>query len=241
MKRFPAELEDLLSPRGRRVLAGKDRISGVLAAGLQFVSAPDLMVPKLARQALSLLEATMREVLTPLDAPIPRTSISGMTKNYSELLPKTARMRTALMASARSKGSQRAAEIGLTALLKSDSFHAMAEAVSGHRLRRKGGAQVLCYGANDYAGPHNDHHPEEQDAKGGYVDLHFSFCNDAVAHQWLVYEHGGHLGQVQSIRTVGGMSCYRLPLWHYTTPLAPKPGRVSDARRWVLLGTYLDR
>src|SRR4051812_8611312 len=118
MKRFPAELEDLLSPRGRRVLAGKDRISGVLAAGLQFVSAPDLLSPKLAREALVLLEETMRDVLTPLDTPIPRDSIAGMKKNYAELLPKTVRVSTALMASGRSKGSQRAAEIGLTGLLR---------------------------------------------------------------------------------------------------------------------------
>ena len=241
MKRFPPELEDLLSPRGRRVLAGQDRISGVLALGLRFVSAPDLLAPKLAREALALLEASMRDVLTEMDAPIPAATISGMKKNYGELLPKTARVSTALMASSRSRGSQRAAEIGLTAMLRSASFHAFAEAVSGHRLRRKGGTQVLCYRANDYAGPHNDHHPEEADARDGYVDLHFSFSNDAVAHQWLVYEHDRHLGQIQSIRTIGGMSCYRLPLWHYTTPLAPKPGRIEDARRWVLLGTYLDR
>src|SRR5205085_864325 len=115
--------------------------------------------------------------------------------------------------------------------LESDSFHALAEAISGYRLRRKRGTQVLCYEANGYAGPHNDHHPDEPAARGGYVDLHLGFANDAVDHQWLVYEHEGHLSQIRSIATVGGMSCYRLPLWHYTTPLAAKPGRFQDARR----------
>jgi hypothetical protein len=33
---------------------------------------------------------------------------------------------------------------------------------------------------------------------------------------------------------------YRLPFWHYTTPLAAKPGAEATARRWVLLGTFLD-
>ena len=166
---------------------------------------------------------------------------AGMTKNYSERLPKAVRVRTAMMASARSKGSQHAAEIGLTALLRSDSFHALAEALSGHRLRSRRGTQILCYQARDYTGPHNDHHPEGPDAKGGYVDLHLGFANAAVDHQWLVYEHEGHLTQVQSVALIGGVACYRLPLWHYTTPLAPRLGQVEEARRWVLLGTFLDR
>jgi hypothetical protein len=241
LKRFPAELEDLLSPRGRRVLAGKDPLCGLLAEGLRFVSADDLLEPARAKAALDLLERTMQDVLTEMDEPIPPATISGMKRNYGELLPKTARMRTALMASSRSKGSRRAAEIGLTQMLRSGSFHALAESLSGYRLRKQRGTQVLCYRANDYAGPHNDHHPEDAEARDGYLDLHLTFCNRAVEHQWLVYEHGGHLSQVRSIATVGGLSCYRLPLWHYTTPLAARPGKLQEARRWVLLGTFLDR
>ncbi len=231
----------MLSPRGRQVLAGRDRACGVLAAGLRFVAATDLLDPALSRAALRLLDRTLPDSLTSMDVPIPPSAITGMKKNYGELLPKTVRLRTAQMASARSQGSMRAAEIGLTAMLRSGSFHALAEALSGYRLRERPGTQVLCYQANDYSGPHNDHHPEEPEARGGYVDLHLTFCNSAVAHQWIVYEHGGHLGQVQSIATLGGVSCYRLPLWHYTTPLAAKPGRQKEARRWVLLGTFLDR
>ena len=241
MKRFPAELEELLSPRGRRVLAGRDRLSGVLAAGLQFASAPDLLARGKAREALALLERSMRGVLTAMDRPIPSSATEAMTESYRELLPKTARVRTASMASARSRGSVRAQECGLTQMLASDSFHALAEAVSGYRLRKRRGTQVLCYDANGYAGPHNDHHPEEESARGGYVDLHLSFCTSAVDHQWLVYEHQGHLGQIESVATLGGLSCYRLPFWHYTTPLAARAGRRADARRWVLLGTFLDR
>ena len=241
MKRFPAEFEELLSARGRRVLAGRDRISGVLAQGLRFVYAPDLLARGKAAAALGLLERTMRDVLTSMDAPIPAAAIGEMTTSYSELLPKVACVRTALMASARSRGSRRAEEIGLTAMLRSESFHALAEAVSGYRLQEKRGTQLLCYDANGYAGPHNDHHPEEKAARGGYVDLHVSFSTSAVEHQWLVYEHQGHLGQIQSVVTLGGLSCYRLPVWHYTTPLSAWPGRRKDARRWVALGTFLDR
>jgi hypothetical protein len=35
------------------------------------------------------------------------------------------------------------------------------------------------------------------------------------------------------------VNVYRLPFWHFTTPLAAKPGRADDARRWLLLGTFL--
>ena len=240
MKRFPSELEELLSARGRRVLAGKDDLCGALAQGLRFVGATDLLDAKRSRAALGLLESAMRGGLTLMDEPIPPRALSGMKKNYRERLPKAVRMRTAMMASSRSRGSRLAQELGLTAMLRSDSFHALAQALSGYRLRRKRGTQVLCYQSNDYAGPHNDHHPEEPDARDGYIDLHLSFCNEAVDHQWLVYEHEGHLSQVRSVATLGGLSCYRLPLWHYTTPLSAKPGRLRDARRWVLLGTFLD-
>ena len=41
-----------------------------------------------------------------------------------------------------------------------------------------------------------------------------------------------------SVNTVGGVTAYRLPFWHYTTPLQAKPGREGDAHRWVLLGTF---
>ena len=240
VKRFPTELEDLLSARGRRVLAGKDPLCGVLAAGLRFAGATDLLDPKRSRAVLGLLESALRGGLTLMDQPIPARALSGMKKNYSERLPKAVRVRTVMMGSARSRGSLLAQESGLTAMLRSDSFHALAQALSGYRLRRKRGTQVLCYQTNDYSGPHNDHHPEEPDARDGYIDLHLSFCTEAVEHQWLVYEHQGHLSQVRSVATLGGLSCYRLPLWHYTTPLSARPGRLQDARRWVLLGTFLD-
>jgi hypothetical protein len=38
---------------------------------------------------------------------------------------------------------------------------------------------------------------------------------------------------------MGGITAYRLPFWHYATPLVAKPGREREARRWVLLGTFL--
>ena len=99
--------------------------------------------------------------------------------------------------------------------------------------------QALRYGAGDYAGPHNDHHPENKHARSGYVDLHVSLSAPSVAHQWLVYSRAGHFSEVVSVAKPASIAAYRLPFWHYTTPLVAKRGQ--DANRWVLLGTFLYR
>jgi hypothetical protein len=126
-------------------------------------------------------------------------------------------------------------------MLRSASFHAFAEALSGYPLRKQWGLQALCYLPGDYSGPHNDHHPDEPLGRDGYTDLHLTFATDDVDHQWLVYEKQAHLTEIESIRSLGGVTCYRLPFWHYTTPMVAKRGRETKARRWVLLGTFLDR
>jgi len=61
-----------------------------------------------------------------------------------------------------------------------------------------------------------------------------------VAHQWLVYSRAGHFSEIVSVASPASVTAYRLPFWHYTTPLAAKP-RHTDAARWVLLGTFLYR
>lgn len=233
-RRFPTELEELLSPKGRRVLAGK----GAPVRG-RFAALQGLIAPRWERAAPALLERALADVLAPMEDPIPPEALEGMTENYGELLPKTVRVQTALFASRRAKAWQRAEEIGLHRMLRSQSFHALAEALGGLALRRSWGTQVLCYRPGDYAGPHNDHHPEEPEARGGYLDLHLTFCSPGVAHQWLVYERGGHFSQMVPVGRSGTVTCYRLPFWHYTTPLQARRGKEATARRWVLLGTFL--
>ncbi len=243
MRRFPDELEALLSREGRRVLAGRHpTLRGVLASGrTRFVAARGLLDAKKSTAAARLLDAALGDCLTPMEDPVPRSTITRMRRAYEERLPKTVRVRTALLDGARSKARTRAEEVGLVALLRSASFHAFAQALSGYPLRRRWGLQALCYGPGDYAGPHNDHHPDEPAARDGYTDLHLTFCTPGVRDQLLVYERGGHFTELADIAVVGGVTCYRLPFWHYTTPLRAKPGREGAARRWVLLGTFLDR
>src|SRR6266436_8356641 len=73
----------------------------------------------------------------------------------------------------------------------------------------------------------------------GYIDIHLSLAGPAVAQQWLVYAVAGHFTKIESVARPGRVTAYRLPLWHYTTPLVAKRGREHEARRWVLLGTFL--
>ena len=240
MDRFPAEFEDLLSRDGRRVLAGSSPWCGALADPRRRFVALSGMIPAARANALrALLDRRLHGALSPMAAPIPPEATWEMRENYGELLPKTARVLTAYLERRRGRASAVAGEIGLAAMLRSASFRAFVEAVAGKPLRPRNGIQALCYGPGDYAGPHNDHHPVEPAARGGYVDCHVSLASPAIAHQWLVYAERGHLSRIESVATAGGITVYRLPFWHYTTPLAARPGRESAARRWVLLGTFL--
>jgi hypothetical protein len=243
MDRFPDEFEGMLTAAGRRLLAGRSPLCGVLAEPRRrFLAETGLVRERMARTAAALLDRTLYDVLEPLEQPIPPETIWEMTCNYGEQLPKTARLRTAYLERRRERAYRRAAEIGLIAMLRSASFGAFAAALAGRPLKPRWGIQVLCYGPGDYAGPHNDHHPEEPAARRGYLDLHVSLSGRGVAQQWLVYAVQGHFSRIADVATVGGVTAYRLPLWHYTTPLMARDGAApATARRWVLLGTFLYR
>lgn len=238
MERFPREFADLLTRRGRRMLEGRDPgVAGALRSG-HFVALEGAVDAAKARAAPGLLESRLAPHLRPLAQGIPPESIAGQTRNYQERLIKTVRVRTAYLERRRSRAWRAAERIGLIAMTGSETWHRFAEVLSGRALDRNSGRQVLCYGPGDYAGPHTDHHPEDPRTRGGYVDLHLTFCGPGVAHQWLVYAEGGHFRHVLDVATAGGITAYCLPFWHYTTPLVAKPGRERAARRWVVLGTF---
>jgi len=235
---IPAEFEDLLSRTGRKVLAGTHALCGALAdPRTRFLAQDDLLDRAKAGRLRRTLEAELTGTLERMERPIPPETISSMRHDYGELLPKTSRASTIYFESRREAGVKVAERIGLVRLMRSQSFRAFAEALAGRKLASGWGLQVLRYGPGDYAGPHNDHHPENKDAKGGYIDLHLSLCTPGVAHQWLVYSRAGHFGEIGSVASPATVTAYRLPFWHYTTPLAGKPG----SGRWVLLGAFLYR
>ncbi|MGE0661127.1 MAG: hypothetical protein AB7O63_16645 [Reyranellaceae bacterium] len=237
---LPEDFARLLSADGRRLLDGRHRLAGALAdPRTRFVSASGLIDPRQAARVRATLEGALLGKLERIDTPVPPEATWEMTRNYAEMLPKTALVWTAFLESRREAAWRAAEEIGLNALLRSTSFHRFAEALAGRPLRAKWGTQVLCYGAGDYSGPHNDHHPEDAEARNGYLDLHLGFVTEAVKAQRLVYAKAGHFSHEVDVARDGLVSAYRLPFWHYTTPLLAKRGRTNAARRWVLLGTFL--
>jgi hypothetical protein len=239
---LPDEFEALLSRAGKRVLAGTHPLCGALAdPRRRFLISADLLDRARVERLRRLLEKELAATLESLERPIPPESIWEMSEDYAELLPKTARSRTIFFESKREAGAKAAETLGLVRLMRSESFRTFAEALAGRALEKGWGLQVLRYGPGDYAGPHNDHHPENQHARAGYIDLHVSLASAAVAHQWLVYSRAGHFSEIESVAAPATVTAYRLPFWHYTTPLFAKRGRAKEAARWVLLGTFLYR
>jgi hypothetical protein len=233
VKRFPSQFADLLTPKGRRVLDGKTETAA------PFLALDGLIDGKAARAAWGLLDRALGPHVVPLAQPIPPESITGQTRNYEERLRKTARMRTAYLERRSSRAWRAAEAIGLIAMTGSETYRRFAEVLSGQGLASRFGRQVLCYGPGDYAGPHTDHHPEDPAAAGGYFDMHLSFAGPGVARQFLIYAREGHFSEEANVAKAGGVTAYRLPFWHYTTPLIAKPEAVKTARRWVVLGTFL--
>lgn len=238
---IPTEFEDLLTPKGKRVLAGNaPDICGALAdPRRRFVALSGMVATAKADGLRRVLEREMAELLTDLSQPIPPETIWDMTRNYDDWLPKSVRCRTAYLENRRGAAWRRAKELGLIDLLSSQSMVAFAEAVLGRKLAPKGGQQILRYGPGDYAGPHTDHTPEISRAAKGYLDFHLSLAGPGVAHQYLVYARSGHFTEMVPVAESGCLTLYRLPFWHYTTPLQAKPRQERSAARWVLLGTFL--
>jgi hypothetical protein len=238
MLHFPHEFADLLTAKGRRVLDGRAPETARLGPERFFAALEGAVDVAKARRLLALLDERLAPHLARLEQGIPPESISGQTRNHQERLIKTVRVATAFLERRGSRAWQAAERIGLVAMTGSETWHRFAEVLAGRALDRRAGRQLLCYGPGDYAGPHTDHHPEDPRARAGYIDMHLTLTGPGVAHQWLVYAEGGHFRHVLDVARAGAITVYRLPFWHYTTPLVAKPGRAAAARRWVVLGTF---
>ena len=240
MDRFPEELEDLLTAEGRRLIADPPRLEALIAKKrTPLVVLDNVIADGVARECIRLLDEAMYPTLRRMHAPIPREALTGMKRNYTEKLPKTVRVRTATFNSTRSRALAAARECGLAQMMTSKSFLRVAQNTTAPPLREDWWArQVICYETGDYSGPHNDHHPERKEIRNGFLDLHIMFANDDVAGQSLVYEDRGFLSAVHDIATRAAIAVYRLPFWHYTTPLMARKGREATARRWLLLGSF---
>lgn len=241
MDRFPAEFEDLLNKRGRSLLADPPSLESLIARRkTPIVFFENVIDRGLAAECMRLLDETMFPAMRRMYTPIPDEALTRMRQNHSEKLPKTVRVRTSTFNSPRSKSLDAAREIGLDAMMWSKSFHRAAQSVSRAPLmtERRCARQVICYETGGYSGPHNDHHPERAATRNGFHDFHVMFSNDAVAGQLLVYEERRFLTSARDVSGAPSIAIYRLPFWHYTTPLLAKAGREGEARRWLLLGSW---
>ena len=240
MDRFPAEFDELLNRRGRRLLAEPPQLESLIARRQTPILFFDNVIdPGVAAECIRLLDAAMYPRLRRMHVPIPREALTGMKRNYTEELPKTARVKTSTFNSSRSRVLDAAREIGLEQMMMSQSFLRVAQSVTEATLRSDNWArQIICYEAGDYSGPHNDHHPEKAEIRNGFLDFHVMFSNPSVEHQMLVYEQRGYLSVSREVTQAPAIAIYRLPFWHYTTPLLARKGREKKARRWLLLGSF---
>ncbi len=241
MRRFPKEFSELLSPKGLRLLNGDSRNGSGLFRdkNAYFANFSNLIKSDVIDACIRLMDNNLRPHLSIEQREIPPESITRMKVNYQERLAKTMRIKTAFLRRRDARSYRAAEEIGLLEMMRSASFGRFAEALTGFQLEPDWSLQISCYEQGDYAGPHNDHHPENPALKKGFIDLHVMFANNAVAHHYLVYEDRGYFSKIVNINCRGGVSVYQLPFWHYTTPLAAKRGREAEARRWLLLGSFV--
>jgi hypothetical protein len=240
MRKFPHEFSAMLTPEGLRILKGEAENSRALFNGSKryFATFDGVVDKSKAEDYVEILDAHLYRHLAVEQRRIPAESITKIRKNYQEVLSKSMHIKTAFFRRRNARSYQAAERIGLLRMMRSGTFTDFAEAVTGLKLDRELNLQVSCYEHGDYVGPHNDHHPENEAIKHGYVDFHVMFTNNAVAHQYLIYEEAGHFSKIVDVNIQAGVSIYKLPFWHYTTPLAGKPGQERDARRWLLLGSF---
>jgi hypothetical protein len=237
MTRFPADFGDLLAARGRDLVAGRDPACGLLARQA-FFHASDLLDAEASAAMPAQLERVFGDVLAEMSTAAPDARAG--TSSYRDALPKTGRVLSAQLTNpvadlSSSLAPERARSSGLLAMLESPTLRQLVEALCGHAVTGPVVTQVLCYRPGDYAGPHTDHHPEYAETRDGYTDVHLTFSSPDVTQQLLVYERQHHLSEVADITGSGTVTAYRLPFWHYTTPLVGGPG----ARRWLVLATFI--
>jgi hypothetical protein len=240
MEAFPKDFAAMLSPKGRRILergyGNRESVFGGDETPIALL--PGMLDAKQAGAGARLLDRALIDHVKRVSVPVPPETITEMTENYGELLPKSLSFSTVYFGSKTSKAWQAAEAVGLMAMMRSEAVMRFAEAVTGLTLKSDRGAQVILYRPGDYAGPHNDHHPESAAERDGFVDLHISLTTPEVASQYLVCEDKGHLSKMYPCALNGSVAVYKLPFWHYTTPLQAKRGKAADARRWLLLRSF---
>jgi hypothetical protein len=235
MRTFPSEFSSLLKPK---VWSQREAVTPIAGDRDRLRWFPLALRPAEVSDGLALLERVMTPHLRRVLAPVDPALIANQKENYTEALPKTIRNASVGLNTKRSAAYASAERIGLVRMLTSASLHQFASAVTGYTLHPEPSLQIIRYEAGDYVGPHNDHHPENEEIRRGYVDLQITLSDPGVARQYLLYEAGdGYFNHTQNIGIQSGVSVSMLPFWHQVTPLEVKPGH-PGAHRWLLLVSF---
>jgi hypothetical protein len=240
MEHFPKEFSQLLSRRGLNILQKKDLSAAESFANgnTPIVILPNMIPARSAAACRRLLERSFLGCLQRVIEPISQDLILHAKPDVNEALPKTMEFRTSYFENRHSRAHIAAGKVRLLECMQSASLREFAEAVTGYRVRSHRGTQVICYEPGQSVGPHTDSHPEIPEARQGYVDVHLMFSTPAVKHQYLVYEEAGLFQRIENVALDGAIAIYRLPFWHYSTPLDCFRQREASARRWLLLAGF---
>src|SRR5262245_38380853 len=114
MNSFPASFSDFVNQR--RFLSAQSSNS-LRGTGRRFTWFPLLVRPSIVGGAIDLLDQHISPFLKSSQSPIPRTTITEMTVNYSESLPKTLHNLTVSLNHRRSPAYVAAERIGLPRML----------------------------------------------------------------------------------------------------------------------------
>ena len=249
---WPAEFEELLSPWGKtRLHAGINDPQFDFDNKLTpYANYKDFLDPQKSVAILDFLESQWPVAQRhPLFTPLERETQWDLEMDYA-FSPLSQKFYDLLC---RSDGTTSPdlmpffVDSGLLTMARSDSLKQFAEMLTGYELvqTERDGIYIVCYEAGGYVSAHTDvkwASSNEWEATArplAYVDIHLTFSTDAVAHQYLVIQNGNMLDDIRGGSPVNGsLSVYRLPFWHYTTPLVAKQGREKDARRWVVMISF---
>jgi hypothetical protein len=222
---FETEFSGLLSPGGWQILVGEAKDQpGQETARPRVWQVDGAIDSTKAHEGFSALDAGLSAHLIELSRPVPAV-------DHSALFDRGSWIDISDPASASSRAVE---QVGVLETLSSASLRQFIEQVTAYGLSRDPiGRAIAAYGHGDYVGPHVDVKPGPRTTRG-FVRVIISFCNDAVAQQWLVHEHDGHLNALVDVARRVSMNMLHLPLWHQVTPLIAVPGHEADARRWII-------
>ena len=235
---IPAEFEDLLSPAGKRVLAGTHALCGALAdPKRRFLARRRSARPRQGRRrAPRARGARWRQARAASPSRSRRRRISGMRRDYGELLPKTSRARTIYLrqpARARREGGgadRPGADdaLGLVPRLRRGAGRPQA-------ARRAGACRCCATGRATMPARTTTIIPRTR-PRGAATSTCISACARRASRTsgWSTAAPAISARSSRSPRPAT-VTAYRLPFWHYTTPLVP-----SGAARGGALGAAGD-